>query len=163
MEFRGPDINPSIFWRAVGTRPVGATIVTAQYAGHRAGFLGLSFSHVSADPPIVLVSANHSTSALATILASKAFAVSLLPGRSEAVARAFGGSVPNEERFAAASWDTLTTGAPVLAGAPVTFDCELHRVINEDQTSMLLGRVVGIGFSSANDVTVAYHGAYRNI
>lgn len=163
MRFKDTEINQGVFWRAVGTRPVGATIVTAEHEGRKAGFLGLSFAHVSADPPIVLVSAGHSTSALATILASKAFAVSVLPAESEDVARAFGGGAPNEERFSQGNWQTIVTGSPALADAPVSFDCELHRVIDEGKTSILLGRVVGITFAEASVATLAYRGGFRDL
>jgi flavin reductase (DIM6/NTAB) family NADH-FMN oxidoreductase RutF len=163
MEFRGSEINQGVFWRAVGTRPVGATIVTAEHEGHKAGFLGLSFAHVSADPPLVLVSAGHSTSALATILASKAFAVSVLPARSEDIARAFGGGVPSEKRFSLGAWRTIVTGSPSLVDAPVTFDCELHRAIDEGKTSILLGRVVGVAFAEATVAALAYRGDFRDL
>ena len=140
MEFKGPEITEEVFWRAVGARPIGATVVTAQYQDTKAGFLGLSFAHVSARPPIVLVSVSRSTTALAAILASKAFAVSELPDCSEAVARAFGGGKPNQDRFLDRDWESFVSGAPIYPNAVVAFDCELHRTIEEGDTILVLGK-----------------------
>src|SRR5262245_56221659 len=49
-------IDAKTFWRTLGERAIGATIVTAQGADGPAGFLGLSATHVCADPPSMLVS-----------------------------------------------------------------------------------------------------------
>lgn len=163
MEYRGSGITQGIFWRAVGARPVGATIVTAEHQGSRAGFLGLSFAHVSANPPLVLVSARHSTSAISTIEASKSFAVSVLPAQSEEMARSFGGAAAGDQRFSQGEWQRIVTGSPVLADAPVAFDCELSRVIDEEKAKILLGRVVGINFAERPTVTLAYQGGFEDL
>ena len=57
-------IDAKTFWRTLGERAIGATIVTAQGADGPAGFLGLSATHVCADPPSMLVSIDRKTSAL---------------------------------------------------------------------------------------------------
>jgi flavin reductase (DIM6/NTAB) family NADH-FMN oxidoreductase RutF len=69
----GPTIDQRTFWRAIGNRASGSTVVTAQSDDGPAGFLGLSAAHVSADPPLMLVSIDQRTSALQTILAARHF------------------------------------------------------------------------------------------
>jgi len=78
MDMSGPTaesnqklIDAKLFWRALGQRAIGSTIVTARSEEGPAGFLGLSASHVSADPPVMLVSVDRRTSALATVLAAR--------------------------------------------------------------------------------------------
>src|SRR5260370_1654111 len=61
-------IDAKTFWRTLGERAIGATIVTAQGADGPAGLLGLSATHVCADPPSMLVSIDRKTSALAAVL-----------------------------------------------------------------------------------------------
>ena len=163
MEWTGEQITSGRFWQAVGARPVGATIVTTQTADGPAGFLGLSFAHVSAEPPTVLVSAGHRTGALPAILTSKAFAISLLPPDMEELARAFGGSVGGENRFGGQSWDHLVTGAPVLSCAAAAFDCRLQATLEDEGAVVILGRVVGLRVPDAAGVTIAYRGGYRNL
>ncbi|MFT5180492.1 MAG: flavin reductase (DIM6/NTAB) family NADH-FMN oxidoreductase RutF, partial [Alphaproteobacteria bacterium] len=44
-------IDPGSFWRAIGQRATGMTIVTAHGSDGPAGLLALSATHVAADPP----------------------------------------------------------------------------------------------------------------
>ena len=71
-------IDARTFWRTLGERAIGATIVTAQGADGPAGFLGLSATHVCADPPSMLVSIDRKTSALAAVLHGHHFAINYL-------------------------------------------------------------------------------------
>jgi len=65
-------IDAKTFWRVLGERAVGATIVTAQGADGPAGFLGLSATHICADPPSMLVSIDNKTTALGAVLHGRA-------------------------------------------------------------------------------------------
>ena len=47
-------IDQKTFWRAIGQRATGSTIVTACTADGPAGFLGLSATHVCAGPPTIM-------------------------------------------------------------------------------------------------------------
>src|SRR6516165_4637896 len=98
-----PAIDQRMFWRAIGNRALGSTVVTAQSDDGPAGFLGLSAAHVSADPPLVLVSVDKRTSALQTILAARHFALNFLPRDAADIADMFGGkgSKKGAERFEA--------------------------------------------------------------
>ena len=51
--------------------------------------------------------------------------VNTLSASHEALSRKFGAGVSVEERFAGMVWSTLKTGAPVLEGAIVAFDCKV--------------------------------------
>ena len=75
----GKIIDPKTFWRTLGQRAIGSTIVTARSSEGPAGFLGLSATHITADPPLMLVSIDKRTAALAAVLASRHFAVNFLP------------------------------------------------------------------------------------
>lgn len=163
LELVAEAINPKAFWTAIGTRPLGATIVTAQAEEGPSGFLGLSFAHVSADPPTVLVSIGRTTSALEAIRRSEAFAVCVLPSGSEGIAKAFGGAASGVERFAPYVWNLLVTGAPILASAAAAFDCRLRTIVEEEQAIVAIGRVVGLRVSPTRGATVAYSGGYRDL
>src|ERR1700733_7046971 len=84
-------IDAKAFWRAISNRATGSTIVTARSEDGPAGFLGLSATHVCADPPLMLVSIDKRTSALQAILAARHFALNFLPREAEAIADMFGG------------------------------------------------------------------------
>src|SRR5260370_27754231 len=84
-------IDAKTFWRTLGERATGATIVTAQGADGPAGFLGLSATHVCADPPTMLVSIDSKTSALAAVLHGRHFAINYLGRHAPAIADMFAG------------------------------------------------------------------------
>src|SRR5262245_51046226 len=71
-------IDAKAFWRTLGQRAIGSTIVTARSADGPAGLLGLSATHLCADPPLMLVSIDKRTSALPVVLAAGHFAVNFL-------------------------------------------------------------------------------------
>ncbi len=162
-ELVGEAIDQRAFWTAIGTRPLGATIVTAQGPEGPTGFLGLSFAHVSADPPVVLVSIGHKTGALAAIRTAEAFAVCVLPAGSEATARAFGGAISGADRFAPHEWGSLVTGSPILASSAAVFDCRLRSIVEEEQAVIAIGRVVGLRIAPDRGATLAYGGGYRDL
>lgn len=158
--FLEEQIGPGHFWTALGCRPMGAVVVTARHDGRPAGFLGLSFSHISATPPRVLVSVGRTTGALDTLLAAGCFAANVLPKDSAELARAFGGKAGAAERFSGGNWTTMTTGAPVLETAAAVFDCEVTKTVEDEGAIILLGKVVELGWSGGRGATVAAAGAF---
>lgn len=162
VDVMGSDLDPTIFWTAIGKRPVGATVVTS--AGHNGstGFLALSFAHVSSAPPTVLVSASKMTSALETILESQSFAVNVLAKGGQPLAQAFGRGGDMAWRFALAEWEQFVTGAPVLRQAAAVFDCALKQTIEETSSVILIGSVAGLRLPGGKGATVAYRNGYRD-
>src|SRR5262245_47891133 len=125
------NLDAKTFWHALGMRAVGAAIVTARGSAGPAGFLALSATHLTSDPPTLLVSINPKTSTLATILEAKHFAINYLPVGTEDLARCFGGYGPlrGADRFAPDQWTTLVTGAPTFKDAVGVLDCQLEEAI----------------------------------
>jgi flavin reductase (DIM6/NTAB) family NADH-FMN oxidoreductase RutF len=137
-------IDLRAFWRAIGNRATGSTVVTARSDEGPAGFLGLSATHVCADPPLMLVSIDKRTSALQTILAARHFALNFLPREAADVADMFGGKGPQKgaARFEPGRWRTLATGAPILLDAVGAIDCRLEEAIERHGVVIAIGRVV---------------------
>lgn len=138
-------IDPKQFWPALGSRAVGAAIVTACWEGKPAGFLALSVTHLTQDPPMVMVSIGSKTSALSAIKAAGHFAVSWLDRRDVDLSEDFAGRTAKkgEARFDACRWTVLATGAPVLRDCVGAIDCVLYESIERFETEIALGRVVG--------------------
>ena len=146
-------IDGKSFWQAIGQRAIAATIVTAAGSDGPAGLLGLSATHVTADPPTMLVSIANKTSALASVLEAKHFAINYLPQGAEDIVDLFSGKSPlkGADRFEAGRWSTLATGAPTYNGVVGVIDCELEEVIERHGVAIILGRVVD--FSTDSDAT----------
>lgn len=158
----GSEIGPGDFWQCLGERPVGATIVTTASPLEQAGFLGLSFAHVSAAPPIVLVSVGTNTSAIEAIHASGVFAVNQLGEEHHALAQAFGGSKSSTERFALGEWTGFVTGAPVLSSAVAVFDCKILSATETKASVTFFGQVAGV-MTRRGVPLVAHRGAFRSL
>lgn len=140
-----PAIDMKTFWTTLGQRATGMTIVTADSDEGPTGFLGLSASHVAADPATMLVSVDRKTSALAGIVSRRHFAINFLPSDAGKVADAFSGKagLSGAERFTAGEWTTLATGAPVYKQALGVFDCTVADIIERGNISIIIGTVAG--------------------
>jgi flavin reductase (DIM6/NTAB) family NADH-FMN oxidoreductase RutF len=158
----GKTIDVRTFWRAIGQRATGSTVVTARSSAGPAGFLGLSATHLSADPPLMMVSIDKRTSALAAIVAARHFAINYLPRDASALADAFGGKGPQKgaDRFYMGRWGTLTTGAPVLLTAVGALDCTLQETIERPGVCIAIGRVVDVLEGTGNEPLIHFRGGY---
>ena len=157
-------IDIKSFWRTLGERATGITIVTAQGKDGPSGFLGLSASHVCADPPTMLVSIDDKTAALAAVLDSKAFAVNFLPAAARDVADIFMGksALKGADRFEAGRWGRLTTGAPAFNDALGVFDCVLEDTVRRGATTICIGRVVDLTAKGSGAPLIFFRGQYKD-
>jgi len=157
-----PIIDPQAFWRAVGSRATGSTVVTARSDEGPAGFLGLSATHVCAEPPLMLVSIDKRTAALQAILAARHFAINFLPREAVGIADMFGGKGPQKgaARFETGNWGTLHTGAPILLDAVGAIDCRLAETIERQGVIIAIGRVVGIFDGPGTAPLIHFRGSY---
>jgi flavin reductase (DIM6/NTAB) family NADH-FMN oxidoreductase RutF len=143
FEPTAPGVDAKSFWRTLGSRATGATVVTTTSDDGPRGFLGLSATHLTPDPPTILVSIDDKTTALAGVRSSGHFAVNYLPATAQDVAGAFAGkSVRGADRFAVGEWQTLVSGAPVLKNALGAFDCSVQEIIVRDGVNIVIGRVL---------------------
>jgi flavin reductase (DIM6/NTAB) family NADH-FMN oxidoreductase RutF len=155
-------IDPKMFWRALGARALGVAVATARGVDGPAGFLALSATHLTADPPTMLVAIDKRTSALAAVLHAKHFAVNFLSRGDEALADMFSGrtQVRGAARFAPSRWHALTTGAPILDDAVGAIDCVLEEAIERFNVTIAIGRVVDL-VTRDGDPLLFFRGAYR--
>jgi flavin reductase (DIM6/NTAB) family NADH-FMN oxidoreductase RutF len=153
-------IDGKVFWTTLGQRPIGMTVVTADSDEGPTGFLGLSAAHVTANPPTMLVSVDHKTSALAGILSRRHFAVNFLPADATSVADAFSGKagLSGAARFAAGEWCVLSTGAPVFRDALGAFDCAVEDVLPRGDVSVVIGKVVAVGYRPDGEPLILFRG-----
>jgi flavin reductase (DIM6/NTAB) family NADH-FMN oxidoreductase RutF len=156
----GEAIDGKAFWTALGQRATGMTVVTADSDDGPTGFLGLSAAHVTGNPPTMLVSVDHKTSALTGILSRRHFAVNFLPAEAVRVADAFGGraGVSGAARFADGEWRVLATGAPVFCDALGAFDCMVDEIVERGDVSIIIGKVVAVASREDGEPLVFFRG-----
>jgi flavin reductase (DIM6/NTAB) family NADH-FMN oxidoreductase RutF len=155
-------IDGKTFWRALGARATGVVVATANGADGPAGFLALSATHLTADPPTMLVAIDKRTSALAAVLHAKHFALNFLGQGDRALADMFGGKgdLRGADRFAPGRWGVLATGAPVFNNAVGAIDCVLEEAIERHGVIIAVGRVVDI-MTGEGEPLMFFRGVYR--
>lgn len=132
-------------YRALMRHQAGAvTIIAAGREGLRAGLTATAVASLSDAPPMILVCVQLKAGAHALILEQRSFSVNLLTDRQRDIAQRFAGrtGVSGEARFASTDWVTLKSGAPVLADALASLDCELAEQHSFSTHSVFVGRVV---------------------
>ena len=157
------EIAPDDYRDAMAGLGAAVSIITTDGPAGRAGFTASAVCSVTDDPPTLLVCMNRASSAYASVARNKLVCVNVLSAQQEPLSRLFGGKVPVAERFAAAVWSTLETGAPVLADCAVAFDCEITDVATVGTHDVLFCRVVALQKSGLTENLIYLGRAYHSI
>jgi flavin reductase (DIM6/NTAB) family NADH-FMN oxidoreductase RutF len=127
----------------------GIGVAAAAHDGALHGMTVSSFTSVSADPPVVLVSLHKDTRTHELVLESGAFGVTLLAADQQELSDRFAGRLGhNEDRFSGLEWFTLVTGSPLLYGGLAVFDCRLKDSYDAVSTTVMFGEVVNARMSN---------------
>ena len=119
-------------------------VVTTISGGKRYGFTASAVCSISDTPPTLLVCINRASSCFHAFENTRHFCVNTLMPGQEDISDVFGGRTPTEDRFAFGDWRVGLTGAPVLANASVSFDCEASNAVDEATHRIIFGRVVDV-------------------
>jgi len=127
--------------RAFGNFATGVTIVTTlDAAGNPCGFTANSFTSVSIDPPLLLVSIAKTAYGCDVFTASKGFAINILAHDQRELSNRFASAGAN--KFAGLGWQGKTTGSPIIDGVVAWFDCEHFEQVDAGDHIVLIGRVL---------------------
>jgi flavin reductase (DIM6/NTAB) family NADH-FMN oxidoreductase RutF len=121
----------------------GIGIAATEVDGVRYGLTVSSFTSVSVDPPVVLISVHQDAQAHDPILKAGAFGVTLLSSKQQQLSDRFAGRIdPGMDRFDGLESFTLSTGSPLLPGGLAYFDCRLIDTYQTETTTVMFGEVV---------------------
>lgn len=167
MALQPVESNPEGFKAALASFAASVTVITLWDAqGRPQGMTATAFSSVSVDPLLILVCVNRSTRTYRRVRDSRRFGVNILgaPARdiSDYCAR------PGADKVLRPQWLTLRADwhAPALSGALAFLDCEVEQDVRAGTHAVLIGRVHGIGLSSAaphHEPLLHFRGAYRQL
>ena len=136
-------LDPENFRRSMRAWSSGVTVVTASHGNDRHGMTVSSFTSVSLEPPLVIISLHTDSRTHRLVSASGAFAVNILAASQQALSERFAGrGLPEEDRFAGVETATLVTGSPILTGALASLDCRIQQVIPVGMNTLFLAEVV---------------------
>lgn len=149
--------------RILGTFATGVTVVTVG-GDNPHGMTANSFTAVSLEPPLVLVCVERQAIMHTSLQDSGAFAISVLAGHQERVARHFADRRRplGKEQFDAVEWlPGPLTGAPLITGALAHFECEVWRAYDGGDHTIFLGNLLSLARDEGDDALLFVHGTFR--
>ena len=147
-------INTRELRDAFGAFMTGVTIVTtASDDGKPLGFTANSFSSVSLDPALLLVSIAKTSGNYQTFSTAGHFAINILAEGQKDLSNTF--ARPSDDRFANVNWQLSANRNPLIDDVSAWFDCTTHAVIDAGDHALIVGRVEA--FHSAGFAGLGYY------
>lgn len=158
-------VSPEDFKGAMGSWASGVTVVTTRLDNQVYGITVSSFSSLSIEPQLILVSLQDSNHLPHMIRKSKRFGVSILATGQEEISAYFSksGRNPTPDFDANIPVELLETGSPLIAGALAQIDCELEAALPGGDHTIAVGRVVGASFDPDRLPLMYFRRAYRGL
>lgn len=117
----------------------GVVVVTGSTPDGPAGLTCQSFSSLSLDPPLVLLSTARTSTTWPRIAATGRFAVNVLSADQEAVSTRF--AERGGDKFRGLPWHGGALGNPLLDGAIAHVECDIDAVHDGGDHRIVVGRV----------------------
>lgn len=147
-------INTRELRDAFGAFMTGVTIVTtATDDGKPRGFTANSFSSVSLDPALLLISIAKTSSNYKAFSSTGHFAINILAEGQKDLSNTF--ARPSDDRFANVHWQMSANGNPLLDGVSAWFDCTTHHIVDAGDHAVIIGKVEA--FRSAGYAGLGYY------
>jgi len=135
----------------------GVTVVAAQYEGQRHGMTVNSFTSISVDPALIIISLQKGSKTHEFVTKSGAFGLTMLSSQQAQISDLFAGRVPEvADRFEGLQTETLVTGSPLLTGGLAWLDCRIQQIIDAGSNTLIIAEVVAAR-SLRSDSPLVYH------
>jgi flavin reductase len=121
-------------------------IVTTCGPAGRCGFTASAICSLTDDPPTLIVCMNRNSKQNAAFKANAVACVNTLTANQRDLSEIFAGrnGLDMPQRFAAADWTEMATGAAVLKNALVSFDCQIEQTLEIGTHSLFVCRVLAL-------------------
>jgi 3-hydroxy-9,10-secoandrosta-1,3,5(10)-triene-9,17-dione monooxygenase reductase component len=132
-------VDETTFRRVLAQFATGVVVVTGITGDGPAGLTCQSFSSLSLDPPLVLLSTARSSKTWPRIERTGRFAVNVLSAKQRRLSERF--AVSGGDKFAGQPWRPGVLGNPLLDGALAHVECDVHAVHDGGDHVIIVGRV----------------------
>ncbi len=143
-----------------GMRQLGGavTIVSTCNGSVRAGLTATAVTSLSASPPRLLACINRQGATYETLSRGRTMCVNVLSSAHKDLAMRFAGmdETPETERFEDRLWHRLSTGAPALKDALVSFDCTVDSVLDVGSHGIVIGEITAVSFGDEDGAPLCY-------
>jgi flavin reductase (DIM6/NTAB) family NADH-FMN oxidoreductase RutF len=145
LDITDAKVDPEIMRLAMRNWATGVTIVSSISNGIRHGMTVSSFTSVSIDPAMLLVSLQDNARTHRLVKESGVFAVTILDQSQIAISERFAGrQTEKHDRFRGLETFSLVTGAPLIRGGLVGFDCQVCDTHEIGQHTIFIGQVLAM-------------------
>ena len=152
------------FRSAMSRLGAAVNIITTDGPVGRHGMTASAVCSVTDDPASLLVCINRSARINAMIWQNGFLCVNVLSAEHQDLSALFANrNVPVEERFAAAEWQTLSSGVPALVGALCNFGCRVESVHQMGTHSVFFCQVEDLHHRDGGDGLVYFDRSYHRL
>jgi flavin reductase (DIM6/NTAB) family NADH-FMN oxidoreductase RutF len=142
----------------------GVTIVTAAYEGEQHGMTVSSFTSISLDPPLIVISLQTISRTHDLVDRAQAFGVTILASDQQGVSERFAsGPRGTGDRLEGVQTETLMTGAPFIKGGLAYLDCRVIQTIPAGMNRLFIGEVVAVRGDDHQSPLIYHDRNYRGL
>ncbi|WP_445115683.1 flavin reductase [Acinetobacter sp. WZC-1] len=156
-------IEVTDFKNAMSLLTSAVNVVTTSGKSGRHGFTASAVCSVTDAPPTLLVCMNKASRSHTHFIENKILTVNVLSADHQHISRVFSSRMSPEERFEHGIWTELKTGAPVLEGALVSFDCQIEQIQKVGTHTIFICHIVAIQQSQHNQGLIYFNRAYHHV
>src|ERR1700722_12484706 len=158
-------VEKQAYREAMARLGAGGNRITTDGPGGRAGFTASAVCSVTDTPPTLLVCANRTNDSYPAMRENASLCVNTLAGAHEELSPVFAGLTDHTmaARFDGATWHTLLTGAPVLDGALVAFDCRIDQIVLVGTHDVFICTVEAVEVGEMHEGLIYYARGYHRI
>jgi flavin reductase (DIM6/NTAB) family NADH-FMN oxidoreductase RutF len=142
----------------------GVTIVTAVHEGQQHGMTVSSFTSISLDPPLIIISLQTASRTHDVVVKAGAFGVTILAVDQQGLSERFASHQSSmSERLDGLETETLVTGAPLIKGGLAYLDCRMVQNIPVGMNTVFLAEVVAVRADDHDEPLVYHDRTYRQL
>lgn len=158
-------VEKQAYREAMARLGAAVNVIATDGPGGRAGFTASAVCSVTDTPPTLLVCANRTNNSYPAMRENAVLCVNTLAGAHEELSPVFAGMTDHTmaARFEGATWHTLLTGAPVLDGALVAFDCRIVQIVEVGTHDVFICTVEAVEVGEMHEGLIYYARGYHRI
>lgn len=160
-----PDpVDPDAMRAAMRQWATGVTVVSSFHDGVRHGMTVSSFTSISLQPPLVLVSLSKDARTHSLVQRSGVFGVTMLNQSQVEISDRFAGrTTEDQDRFIDLDTFVLHSGAPFLVGGLSFLDCKLIGSYDFGDNTLFIGQVIALQVGADGAPLIYYDRSYRRL
>ncbi len=154
-------LDPEKLRRAMRAWTTGVTIVTSAHEGQEYGMTVNSFTSISLEPPLILVTLRKLTHTHDLVIKSGMFAVTILTAEQKELSERFAGKVPNIlDRFEGMQTERLFSGIPVFKDGMAYFHCRVLNSMPVGENTLFVAEVIAAYGEGEGDPLIYHNREY---